>query len=65
MRTAMDDSKEMYAAAAALSALTKHGIPPDVQELLVYGNPSRGIEPGALSETVKAILLSLNKREAP
>jgi len=35
--------------AIALIALAKHNIPPDVQELLVSGDPSRGIAPGALA----------------
>lgn len=36
------------AATAALVILAEHGIAPDVGELLVFGNPSRGIAPGAL-----------------
>jgi len=49
-------------ASAALVALAEHGIPADLQELLVYGNPDRGISPGALSKAVQAILLAA-KRE--
>jgi hypothetical protein len=33
---------------AALMILADHNVPPDVQELLLYGNPSRSIPPGAL-----------------
>jgi len=43
------------AAIKVLTALTTHGIPPDVQELLVYGNPSRGIAPGALRKAIEAL----------
>jgi len=50
------DLKDKLAATAALTALAEHGIPPDVQELLVVGNPDRGIAPGALSKAVKAVL---------
>jgi hypothetical protein len=39
----------------ALTALAVAGIPPDVQELLVYGDPVRGIAPGALSKACAAI----------
>ena len=49
------------AAAAALVALTEHHIPPDVQELLVYGNPDYGIRPGALSKAICAVLRSVAK----
>ena len=35
--------RDLEAACAALLALTKHNVPPDVQELLVYGNPDRKI----------------------
>jgi hypothetical protein len=43
------------AAVKVLTILTTHGIPPDVQELLVYGNPSQGIAPGALSKAIAAL----------
>ncbi len=39
---------------AALVALAEHGIEPDVQELLVSGNPMRGIRPGALEAALRA-----------
>lgn len=52
------DNAELEMASAALIALTDHGIPPDVQELLVYGNPELGIAPGALSKAVQAVLLA-------
>ena len=47
---------ELDAACAALAVLTEFGIPPDIQELLVMGNPKMGIKPGALSKAEKAIL---------
>lgn len=41
--------------AAFLVALAERNIPPDVQELLVQGDPMRGIAPGALSAAIRAI----------
>lgn len=38
----------MEEVAAALVSLTESGIPPDIQELLVHGNPALGIPSGAL-----------------
>jgi hypothetical protein len=39
---------------AAVTALAEAGIDPDVQELLVAGNPRRGVAPGALAKALKA-----------
>lgn len=41
---------------APLMALAKAGIPTDIQELLVQGNPMRGIAPGALAAALSAVL---------
>lgn len=49
---------DVDAAVAALTALAGHNIPVDVQELLVAGDPMRGIPPGALSACVKAAIQS-------
>lgn len=38
--------------ATALVGLAEHGIPADVQELLVRGDPARRIPPGALSKVL-------------
>lgn len=40
----------------ALLELAKAGIPTDTQELLVSGNPMRGIAPGALNKAIDAAL---------
>ena len=40
--------------AAALVALAENNIPVDVQELLVFGNPMRGVAPGALGKAILA-----------
>ena len=53
-----DKFKDSAAAVAALTALAEHGIPPDIQELLIFGNAARGIAPGALSKALKAALLA-------
>ncbi len=42
----------------ALVALSRANVPPDVQALLVYGNPGMGVAPGALEKAIQAILLS-------
>lgn len=42
-------SDRHMALTAALVALARVGIPPDIQELLVQGKPMRGIAPGALA----------------
>lgn len=39
----------------ALAVLARFNITPDVQELLIYGNPSRGVPPGALAAVLKAL----------
>lgn len=48
---------DQKAAIAALLALSKHNIPPDVQELLIYGNPDRNVPPGAFSAAMQAALI--------
>ena len=55
MREPVDLDTEVLC--AALLTLTDFGIPPDVQELLVNGDPQRGIRRGALSAAFKAALL--------
>lgn len=45
----------MNTEAAALIALARANIPPDVQELLVRGDAMRGIAPGALTALIKAV----------
>lgn len=56
-----DEDRDLRAATAALIALSKHNIPTDVQELLVRGDPMRGIPPGALSASWAAALRELMK----
>ena len=48
--------RDLDAATAALTALAEHGIPTDVQELLIRGNPAMSVSPGALSKAVQAAL---------
>ncbi len=38
----------------AVLALTRHGIRPDIQELLVYGDPLSNVRPGALQAAIAA-----------
>jgi hypothetical protein len=45
---------------AAIVALAHHGIPSDVQELLLHGNPTRGIRPKALHAAIAATRPDLN-----
>jgi hypothetical protein len=39
---------------AAVLKLAERNIPPDIQELLVTGNPDKGIRPGALLAAIQA-----------
>lgn len=39
---------------AAVVALTRHGIRPEIQELLIYGDPLSGVRPGALAAALSA-----------
>ena len=56
------DIDDKLAAAAALTAMTEHGVPHDVQELLVIGNPTICVPPGALSKAMKAALRAYIKQ---
>lgn len=49
----------LEATAAALVILARRNIPTDIQELLVNGDPMRGIPPGALSYAITAYLSAL------
>lgn len=48
-------SQNVDAVTAALIALVRRGVPADVQELLVYGDPHQGVPPGALAAVVGAV----------
>lgn len=52
---------DLEAASAFLIALTEHGIPPDIQELLIVGDPAQDIKPGAISKAIKAALLTYKR----
>lgn len=39
----------------ALLVLVEFGIEPDIQELLIYGNPARRVRPGALKAAMRAV----------
>jgi hypothetical protein len=54
---------DLEAAAAGILALAEHGIPADIQELLVRGSLRQGIRPGALSAAFKATLLAYKRHE--
>lgn len=49
--------------AAALVALTKWNIPPDVQELLMTGNPQMSAPPGALAAAIEAAVDAIEGAE--
>lgn len=42
------------AVTAALARLAEHGVPVDIQEVLVHGNVSLGVPPGALAAALSA-----------
>ena len=48
---------------AACVALACHGIPTDVQELLIQGDPMRGIPPGAITHALTAALTATASAE--
>lgn len=49
----------MMVLAAALISLAESNIPPDIQELLIQGDPMRDIPPGALTKALKAANVDL------
>lgn len=53
---------ELEMEVAALMALAEHGIPSDIQELLMYGSKRQGIAPGALRKAVKVLLYPPDRR---
>jgi len=59
---ASDRDHEM--AVAVLCILADHGISPDLGEVLLSGNPSRGIRPGALYAAMNAIRADQVERDA-
>ena len=40
----------------SLNVLSRHNIPSDIQDLLVQGDTTRGIFPGALHEAIAALM---------
>jgi hypothetical protein len=50
--------------ATALVSLTASGIPADIQELLVYGDPNRGVPAGALYRALVLVRAERDKRRA-
>ena len=58
MAERFDDLEQLFARAEALLALADYGIPDDVQELLVNGDPMRGVRPGALDAAIAAAVMT-------
>lgn len=59
---ALEEAERLDAATAALISLTEAGIPTDVQELLIVGDPSRGIAPGSLSKAIATVIRALSSQ---
>lgn len=59
----MTSPRELSDIAAALVVLARHNIPTDIQELLVRGDPARGIKPGALAAAIEALRESERQAE--
>lgn len=57
----MADSMIARAKTAALVALAQHGSTTDIQEVLVAGNPLRGIPPAALDKMVRAAIVAMRE----
>lgn len=53
-----DDAHDLMVAleVAALTALAEANVPPDIQGLLIGGNPNMDIAPGALGKVVEAVI---------
>lgn len=58
----MANENNMDDVAAALVSLADSGIPSDIQELLVHGNPSRGIPSGALYRALVMVRANREQR---
>jgi len=52
----MIDLEKAKQTITALMVLAECNIPPDIQELLVHGDPMRGIPPNALSKALGEVL---------
>jgi len=60
-----DEPSMRDAETAAVISLAKMNIPPDVQELLVRGDPKQDIKPGALRRALLAGAVELAKGSSP
>lgn len=59
-KLALEDKVRLDAATAALISLAEAGIPTDVQELLIVGDPSLGVAPGSLSKAIATVIRVLS-----
>lgn len=51
-----DEMDQILDEATALLALAERGVPPDIQEMLVHGDASRGIAPRALRSAINEVM---------
>lgn len=51
-----ETDRNLEAASAALLKLAEYGVPPDTQELLLYGSKRAGVRPGALVAALSAAI---------
>lgn len=54
-------SRQLEAAAVALLKLAEYNIPTDIQELLIQGDPMRGIRPGAFVAALSVAIGTYNR----
>ena len=52
----MHNDEKLDLSVAALVALAENGVPADIQELLVRGNPALGVKAGAINDVIKAVI---------
>lgn len=60
-RMAQMPTRQLEAAAVALLKLAEYNIPTDIQELLIQGDPMRGIRPGAFVAALSVAIGAYNR----
>lgn len=57
------DSRSLELPAGALAVMAKNNIPPDIQELLLRGNPRMNVPPGCLAKVIQYVLLNITTKD--
>lgn len=59
--TKADEANEVDPLVAALVVLARHGVPTDIQEMLVKGSDRLGVRSGALPKAIEAVQRNLGR----